>query len=108
MLNVIVGIFDDDRYWDVEAEFAKSSPDDLLVKYTLHNRGPAECSVHVLPTLWFRNTWSWGAKQDDEHKPLMEAVGDDQVIASHHHIGTYISHTKMATVLKNLCSHHFD
>ncbi len=53
------GIFDDGRYFDVEVEYAKGAPDDLLLQVTVHNRGPDEARVHVLPTLWFRHTWSW-------------------------------------------------
>ena len=51
------GIFDDDRYFDVFVEYAKASPEDLLVEITIHNRGPAAAPLHVLPTLWFRNVW---------------------------------------------------
>jgi hypothetical protein len=54
------GLFDDDRYFDVFTEYAKASPDDILVRVRVFNRGPEAATVHVLPTLWFRNTWSWG------------------------------------------------
>ena len=54
------GVFDDDRYFDVFAEYAKASPDDMLIRITVANRGPEAAPLHVLPTLWFRNTWSWG------------------------------------------------
>lgn len=54
------GIFDDDRYFDVFIEYAKASPDDLLVTVTVHNRGAEKATLHFLPQLWFRNTWSWG------------------------------------------------
>jgi hypothetical protein len=53
------GIFDDDRYFDVVIEYAKASPEDILLLLTAHNRGPAEATLHILPQLWFRNTWSW-------------------------------------------------
>jgi len=53
------GVFDGGRYFDVYVEYAKSAPEDLLIRLTLCNRGPAAASLHVLPTLWFRNTWSW-------------------------------------------------
>src|SRR5205814_6413134 len=53
------GSFDDDRYWDITVEYAKASPDDLLARVTVRNAGPEEAALHVLPTLWFRNTWSW-------------------------------------------------
>jgi hypothetical protein len=53
------GVFDDDRYWDVEVEYAKASAEDVLIQITAVNRGPEACALHLLPTLWFRNTWSW-------------------------------------------------
>jgi hypothetical protein len=53
------GIFDDDRYFDVVVEYAKADAEDLLIKITVANRGPAAAPLHLLPTLWFRNTWSW-------------------------------------------------
>jgi hypothetical protein len=55
------GIFDEDRYFDVFVEHAKDSPRDILVQITVHNRGPEAAELHVLPTLWFRNEWSWAA-----------------------------------------------
>ena len=67
------GVFDDDRYFDVFVEYAKADPEDLLIKFSVSNRGPEAASLHLLPTLWFRNTWSWpggGAKpvlQQVEH-----------------------------------------
>jgi Mannosylglycerate hydrolase MGH1-like glycoside hydrolase domain len=57
---VDTGIFDDDRYFDVFTEYAKASPDDVLVRFTVFNRGPATERLHLLPTIWYRNTWSWG------------------------------------------------
>ena len=54
------GIFAEDRYFDVEIEYAKAGPEDILVVIRAHNRGPAAAELHLLPTLWFRNTWSWG------------------------------------------------
>ncbi|MFF4249972.1 glucosidase [Streptomyces sp. NPDC001663] len=53
------GVFDEDRYFDVFVEYAKSGPEDLLIEITAHNRGPDEAALHLLPTLWFRHTWSW-------------------------------------------------
>jgi hypothetical protein len=53
------GVFDDGRYFDVTAEYAKATPEDILIRVTIANRGPEAASLHVLPTLWFRNTWSW-------------------------------------------------
>ena len=53
------GVFDEDRYFDVFVEYAKESPEDILIQITIHNRGPDPAELHVLPTLWFRNQWSW-------------------------------------------------
>ncbi len=53
------GVFDGDRYFDVFVEYAKAAPEDILVRITVCNRGPDAADIHVLPTLWFRNTWSW-------------------------------------------------
>src|SRR5271169_1201881 len=57
-------IFDGNRYFDVVAEYAKAAPEDILIRITIANRGPEAARVHVLPTLWYRNTWSWGAKHE--------------------------------------------
>src|SRR5919198_338914 len=53
------GVFDDDRYFDVVVEYAKASPEDVLIEITAHNRGPDAAPLPLLPTLWFRHTWSW-------------------------------------------------
>ncbi len=67
------GIFDDQRYFDVVVEYAKASPDDILIVIRVHNRGPEAAPVHVLPTVWFRNTWSWA---DVTLKPWLARVED--------------------------------
>jgi hypothetical protein len=77
------GAFDEDRYFDVFVEYAKEGPDDLLVRITAHNRGPEASTLHILPTLWFRNTWSWGS---DERKPALRAEAG-AIAASHHDLG---------------------
>jgi hypothetical protein len=79
------GIFDDDRYFDVLVEYAKAGPEDVLIRISAHNRGPEAAQVHVLPTLWFRNTWSW---DKDETKPVMGQVAD-RIHASHPRLGDY-------------------
>jgi hypothetical protein len=79
------GVFDDDRYFDVFVEYAKGGPEDLLICISVHNRGPEAATLHVLPTLWFRNTWSWGG---DEPKPTMREA-DGAVLASHQTLGDY-------------------
>ena len=65
------GVFDDDRYFDVFVEYAKESPEDILVQISIHNRGPEAAELHVLPHLWFRNTWSWG---EDNPRPSLKAI----------------------------------
>jgi hypothetical protein len=65
------GVFADDRYFDVQVEYAKAAPDDILVRVTVWNRGPEPAELHLLPTLWFRNTWSW---EPDAERPRL-AVG---------------------------------
>ena len=57
------GIFDDDRYFDIRVEYAKFAHEDLAIRIEITNRGPERAPIHVLPTVWFRNTWIWGAKQ---------------------------------------------
>ncbi len=76
-------VFDQDRYFDVLVEYAKASPEDLLVQVTVTNRGPAAATLHVLPTLWFRNLWSWGG---DAPRPVIrQAAGSSSpVIAAAH------------------------
>ncbi|MEZ5962567.1 MAG: glucosidase [Planctomycetota bacterium] len=69
-------IFADGRFFDVEVEYAKGSPDDVLVRISVHNRGPTACDLHVLPTLWFRNTWSWGREGEGyTDKPRISRIG---------------------------------
>ncbi len=78
------GVFAGDRYFDVFVEYAKETPEDILVRITVHNRGPEEASLHVLPTLWFRNTWWRG---DDEAKPVLkkaEGPAGTSVVAADH------------------------
>ena len=65
------GVFDEDRYFDVFVEYAKAEPDDLLCRVTVANRGPDAAELHVLPTVWFRNTWG----EDRGSAPSMRRVG---------------------------------
>jgi hypothetical protein len=62
---VDTGIFDDNQYFDVFVEYVKASPEDILIRITACNRGAESADIHLLPTLWFRNTWSWGHHGDD-------------------------------------------
>jgi len=78
------GIFDENRYFDVFLEYAKQGPEDILIRVTVHNRGPEASSLRVLPTCWFRNTWSWG---EEEKKPLLKAIGSGSIQATHPELG---------------------
>ncbi len=80
------GIFDEDRYFDVFVEYAKGEPEDTLIRISVFNRGPEAAQIHVLPTLWFRNTWSWG---DDDAKPVLAQVDGGKIHASHAKLGDY-------------------
>jgi hypothetical protein len=80
------GIFDDDRYFDVFVEYAKADPEDLLIQITVHNRGPEEAEIHVLPTLWFRNTWSWSRKDEKPELKIVAASADVRGVAARHRI----------------------
>ena len=82
------GIFDGDRYFDVVAEYAKESSDDILIRIAIFNRGPA-ASLHVLPTLWFRNSWSWGRTGEGYWPKPRLALEGDSVLAQHASLGTY-------------------
>ena len=82
------GIFDADRYFDVDIEYAKADAEDILLRLTIHNRGPDEAPIHVLPQAWFRNTWSWG---NDKPKPSLERAGD-VVVVSHETLGPFAIH----------------
>ena len=82
---VETGTFDADRYWIVEVHYAKADPDDLLMKISVTNAGPDADTLHVLPTAWFRNTWSW---EIDAPKPAMAATGDTSAGIEHPWLGS--------------------
>jgi hypothetical protein len=79
------GIFDDDRYFDVFLEYAKEGPEELLIRVSVYNRGPEAARLHLLPTLWFRNSWSWG---DEGERPVLREAGG-AIVASHPELGEY-------------------
>jgi len=83
------GVFDDNRYFDVFVEYAKASPEDLLIRITAHNRGPESATLHLLPTLWYRNTWSWG---HHVAKPSLRRNANGVIHASHPILGDVSFH----------------
>jgi len=90
------GIFDEDKYFDVFVEYAKADPEDTLIKISVHNRGPEDAELHVLPTLWFRNTWSW---EEGEKKPVMGKIDEEKILASHPQLGSYTLQCEGSTEL---------
>ena len=86
------GVFDDDRYFDVFVEYAKGSPEDMLIRITVCNRGPEPAELHVLPTLWFRNDWSaWiaGPAEKPTLKQIEGPAGTSAIAAMHPVLGPY-------------------
>ena len=85
------GIFDEDRYFDVFAEYAKNSPDDILIRITVANRGPDEAVLHLLPTLWYRNMWSWGCTHEGcGMRPQLRADKSGSLVSgTHESLGTF-------------------
>lgn len=84
------GAFEDGRYFDVFAEYAKGSPNDLLIRVTVHNRGPKDSTLHLLPTLWFRNTWSWGCGDEGcWQRPMLKLDAARAVDAQHGTLGRF-------------------
>jgi hypothetical protein len=80
------GVFEDNRYFDVFVEYAKADPEDVLIKISVHNRGPEVAQIHVLPTIWFRNTWT---SEEGEPKPMLGQVRDGTIHTSHPKLGDY-------------------
>jgi hypothetical protein len=78
------GVFDTDRYFDVFVEYAKADPEDILIRITAHNRGPEAASLQLLPTLWFRNTWSW---EQAAAKPTLRKCQQGTILATHPQLG---------------------
>ena len=80
------GVFDEDRYFDVEVEYAKADPEDILMAVTVHNRGPEAAEIHVLPTVWYRNTWWDGLTE----RPSLESDQSGRIVAKHHVLGDWV------------------
>ena len=91
---VDTGIFDQGRYFDVFVEYAKRAAEDMLIRISVSNRGPEPAPIRVLPTLWFRNTWTWGR---DDRRPSMGLAPEGQgkhrtttLVARHRELGEYL------------------
>jgi hypothetical protein len=90
------GVFDRNEYFDVFVEYAKEDVDDILIRITIQNRSDQPASLHVLPTLWFRNTWAWGY---DPYKPLLFAGNDHDILVEHKKLGNYTLYLEEAAPL---------
>jgi hypothetical protein len=94
------GVFAEDRYFDLFVTYAKLSPDDILIDLRAVNRGPASAELHLLPTLWFRNTWSWGTHaggatpdvDPQPERPTLRALDAATILAEHPTLGSYLLH----------------
>ncbi|MEM9136723.1 MAG: glucosidase [Cyanobacteria bacterium P01_F01_bin.42] len=78
------GVFDQDRYYDIQVEYAKAGPEDMLIRITAINRGPDTQTLHLLPTLWFRNTWSWGKSSTKPSLKALTSRNDFQTVQVNH------------------------
>ncbi|KAL3857125.1 hypothetical protein ACJMK2_011820 [Sinanodonta woodiana] len=94
------GAFDENRYFDVMAEYCKGSPNDILCRYTISNRGPEAAPIHVLPTVWFRNVWSWGEEVEAYvfPKPMLTKAGLGKVHCEHPTLGTVQSRLRVGSL----------
>ncbi|XP_064612918.1 uncharacterized protein LOC135476728 [Liolophura sinensis] len=85
-----LGILDDNEYWDVGVEYCKLTPNDILCRYTLSNRGPKDSTLHFLPTVWYRNTWVWGAAHEAcQTKPYITQESPGVAVCWHEQLGAY-------------------
>ncbi|TMQ54724.1 MAG: glucosidase [Candidatus Eisenbacteria bacterium] len=84
------GVFEDGRYFDLMVEYAKAAPDDILIRITAENRGPEAAALHLLPTLWFRNTWVWGRSGEGYGpRPRISRGAESTVLAEHATLGAF-------------------
>jgi hypothetical protein len=84
------GVFKDNRYFDVFAEYAKHSPNDILIRITVANRGPEAATMHLLPTIWFRNTWSWNSTEEGATlKPRIGIEKENLLLLEHETLKRY-------------------
>ena len=88
------GIFNENRYFDIFIEYAKSDADDILILVTVHNRGPDAADLNILPTLWFRNTWSWGWEHEKMERPWLRELSSKKdtkwMEVNHETLGKYL------------------
>ncbi len=88
---VDTGIFDDGRYFDVEVEYAKAGPDDILIRIRVHNRGPEGAPVTLVPNLWYRNVWSWGRTGEGYWpKPKIRLDSENTLLCEQESLGAYV------------------
>jgi hypothetical protein len=80
------GVFNEDRYFDIQTEYAKVDEDDVLIRITVTNHGPEPAELHLLPTVWFRNTWSWAPNSP---KPMLAAISDNVIEINEESAGVY-------------------
>jgi hypothetical protein len=90
------GVFDEDRYFDVFVEYAKAAPEDILIQITVCNRGPEPAALHLLPTIWFRNQWSWG---ENPPRPMLRQAAPGIIAAAHPDLGDRFLYAEDATAL---------
>ena len=81
------------RFFDIEITYAKAAPDDILICATATNRGVEPATLHLLPTIWFRNTWTWGR---NNRKPILQEAAPNVIEAVHHELGNYVLHCEKA------------
>ena len=85
------GVFEGNRFFDVTAEYAKASPDDILIRITVNNRGRERAEIHLLPTLWFRNTWIWGCRHEGcTLKPRITRRGPSALLTHHETLEPFV------------------
>ncbi len=85
------GVYDESRVWEIEAEYAKCDAEDICIRVHVRNRGPEAAELHALPTLWFRNTWSWngGEEEQGDRRPTLRRASHDRLDADHATLGRF-------------------
>jgi hypothetical protein len=96
------GVLDDHRYFDVLVEYAKASPEDILIRVTVQNQSDEEATLHVLPTIWFRNTWSWSDSPDSSTVPELGLGAAGTIFCRHSELGEMRFHTHPSPVAPEL------